>query len=265
LTVAQPYDPLNPLSDAQRCPSCNGTTRVLPDDELRFVCGVCGTPRVQLNDETIVLSGDEKAPLAKANGERMKRFWWRLSGIAGAVTGGFGLLTTAIFALLFGPSLLWTGLGLAVSLPFVMLAALAINGSKSAGEAIQRHVGDAWESAARDVLKTSPAGLTAKQLAEKLAISEAGAEGLLAEISVDAGVHSRITSEAKLIYTHDAAHAPAPGGAASLRIDVGATGGGQTQVDMAAVPDPLEARFEALEESMAAEEAAAAEATKQKS
>ena len=77
------YDPANPLSDASACPHCGAFARILKNDELRFVCGVCGAPRIPAPD----LSGRELEPLKAAQEARRARFLWRFAGMfGGAVT-----------------------------------------------------------------------------------------------------------------------------------------------------------------------------------
>jgi len=258
------YDPSDPLKGASECPHCGSHAVTLRHDEHRYVCGVCGGPRIHIDAEDVELSGDEFEPLQRAQAARKSRFWWRLWGVFGGLVGSFGLLTTAIMALLFEPGVIGAGLGIAAALPFLLLAFTALGKNKTRTEDIQRAVDAAWKSAARDLVLASPEGLTAKQLSKKLPLSVQAAETLLAELSVDDMLQSRVTDDGKLQFSASAAariQIDAEAGAAGAKLTSAERhqmGKAKTLVD--AGDDELEERFEALEEAFAAEQQAAAEA-----
>jgi hypothetical protein len=259
----QRYDPSDPLKDASECPHCGAHAVVLSHDEHRYVCGVCGGPRIRIEAAGVELSGGESAPLEKAQGSRKSRFLWRLGGVFGGLVGAFGLMTTALMALLFEPGLVGAGLGIAASLPFLLLAFTALGKSRARTEDIKRALDQAWKSAARDIVLASPDGLTAKQLSEKLPVSESAAETILAELSVDDMLYSRITDEGRLQFSATPA--------TRLRVDEAAAQGsdkasevqhlGSAKTQLADPEAELVERFEALEDAMAAEEQADAEAS----
>ncbi len=177
----QRYDPNDPLKGASECPHCGAHAVVMSHDEHRYVCGVCGGPRIRIEADGVELSGGESEPLTKAQTARKHRFLWRLAGAFGGLAGAFGLVTTALMALLFEPGLVGAGLSIAASLPFLLLAFTALGKSRARTEDIKRSLDQARKSAARDIVLASPDGLTAKQLREKLPISEHSAEPLLAQ------------------------------------------------------------------------------------
>jgi hypothetical protein len=235
------YDPNNPLEGASECPHCGGVAKAVPHDEYRYVCNLCGAPRIEAAVEGIELSGDEHDNLNNARDAIRQRNWWRFGGVLGGLAGSFGLLVTLIFQLLFSPeSALWSATGVVMSLPFILLAFVALARSKSKTEEIDREIDEAWRTAARDVVMQSES-ITAQQLTEILPMNQADAEQVAAELSVDDLLHSRITDDGKLRLEP----------VASVRIDAGATPGGKTIVS----DDSLEQRFEALEEAMATEAA----------
>jgi hypothetical protein len=251
--MTAPYDPASPLAGASRCPHCGAHARVLESDELRVVCGVCGAPRVVASDPGVTLSGREVGPLESAESARRKRFLWKLAAVFAGAIGGAGVLATMLLALLFG--LAGTAFGAAAALPFIVVALVALGQARGKSAELTRAVGEAWKSAARDVVMQSKQGVTSEQLAAALAVSPAGAETLLTELAVEDAFRSEVTDDGRLIV--------APGAALSLRIDTDAQGAGKTVVGETLVADsadPLEARFAELEESLAAEEQAAAEA-----
>ncbi len=258
------------MKGASECPHCGAFGVVLNDDELRYVCGVCGGPRISIDAADVELSGHESEPLAKAQAGRKHRFLWRMGGVFGGLVGAFGLVTTAVMALLFEPGLIGAGLGIAAALPFLLLAFTAVGKSRARSEDIKRSLDQAWKSAARDIVLATPDGLTAKQLSEKLPVAENAAETILAELSVDDMLQSRITDEGRLRFTATPAarmRVEEAAAQSSKSADVARLGAAKTQLadPQAALQadgeDELEERFEALEEAMAAEQQAAAEAS----
>ncbi|MBW2452858.1 MAG: zinc ribbon domain-containing protein [Deltaproteobacteria bacterium] len=258
------YDPSDPLKGATECPHCGSHAVTLRHDEHRYVCGVCGGPRVRIDTQGVELSGGEAAPLELAQAGRKSRFWWRLWGVFGGLVGAFGLLATTLMVLLFEPGLIGAGLGLAAALPFLLLAFTALGKSKARTEDIQRAIDGAWTSAARDIVLASPDGLTARQLSKQLPVSEQAAETILAELSVDDMLQSRVTDDGKLQFSATAAARieidaqAAEGGAPLSAAERQTLGTANTVLDAREVA--LKARFEALEEAVAEEEQAAAEA-----
>ncbi len=258
------YDPNNPLKGASECPHCGSHAVTSSHDEHRFVCGVCGGPRVRIDAKGVELSGGEARPLAQAQAGRKSRFWWRLFGTLGGLVGAFGVLTTALMVLLFEPGVIGAGLGFAAALPFLLLAFTAIAKSRARTQDIQRAIDQAWKSAARDVVLASPDGITARQLSQQLPVPEQAAETILAELSVDDMLQSRVTDDGKLQFSASTAARievdtqAAKGRAQLTQAERHALGTAKTQYGDA--EDELEERFEALEEAMAAEEQAAAEA-----
>lgn len=232
------YDPTTALEGATTCPHCGATAKVSPDDELRFKCDVCGAPRVEV--QGVQMSRDAVASLKAARADQVSRAKWRTAGLVGGVFGGLGTLATVLMLLIFGLGIM-SGMAFTVGMvPWLALAALAIIRSKGKTTAMMEKLDDAWRLAARDVLANHPDGLTASELGEKLGLTERQTDLVAAELSLDGAVQSRITDDGRQVLT-----APK-----NLRIQPQLGG------------DPLAERFQALEESMAAEEAAAAEGQK---
>ena len=124
--MAEPYDPNNPLKGATTCRHCGGVAAIVKHGEYRYVCNLCGAPRIQVTNDRVKLSGDEHPDLVRAEETIVSRRFWRGGGLLGAMAGSFGLLCTAVMQLVFSPeSLLWSAAGVAMSLPFVLLAFVA--------------------------------------------------------------------------------------------------------------------------------------------
>jgi len=246
------YDPSSPLKGASECPHCEAFSVVVAHTEHRFVCGVCGAPRVKLATSGYQLSGRERAPLERAQAARRQRFFWRVAGAFGGLVGAAGLAITSLLALIFSAG--WsTGLGVAAALPFLLLAGVAFAKSRARGGEIRAALDQAWAAAARDVVLAAPHGVTAQHIREALGLSEEVTSQVLAQLEVDNVVRSRVSEQGALVYS-------AVGGP-QLRIDPGAASGAPTQI---ADTGKLEDRFAALDEALATEQQAAGAATNEK-
>lgn len=228
----------NPLKGAVKCPHCGGLAKTSPHPELGAICNICGAPRVGV--KSVELSGRERAPLEAARNALRTRTLWRVGALFGTVVAAFGLAVAALVAVVAGLSSAFGGV--AMVLPWVILALVARQKAKGETKNLTRALDDAWISAARDVVVQSE-GVTASGIGEALGLEESKAEELLAELSVDDELRSRVTEDGRLVL------APST----MVRIDAKATGAGKTVA--ADATDPLEERFAALEEAMAAEEA----------
>src|SRR5690606_39063157 len=122
----------------------------------------------------------------------------------------------------------WGLLGLGFALPWLVLTILASQRAASQTKDVQRALDEAWRTAARDLVIASKNGITAADLAERMGLDQTAAENLVAEVSIDDAVRSRMTDDGRIIV------APVEG----LRID---TGPAQPALD------PLEEKFAALE------------------
>lgn len=226
----------NPLAGASKCPHCGGLAKTSPHPELGAICNICGAPRIGVK-KGLELSGREKAPLEAARNAMRTRTLWRVATLFGSVVAAFGLAVAALVAVVASLSSAFGGV--AMVLPWVILALVARQKAKGETKNLTHALDEAWKSAARDVVVQSD-GVTASGIGEALGLEESKAEELLAELSVDDGLRSRVTDDGRLVL------APST----MVRIDAEATGAGKT-----ISADPLEERFAALEEAMAAEEA----------
>jgi len=146
------------------CPHCRGEGGLSPDPELRFVCDLCGGPRVPAFDASMKLSGREAPLLRKADAARKSRGVWR----GAAVASGLALLLTVVpftllllvigpVPLLMLPGLLFTGL-------FTTLLVTAVTRASARGREIGPAIDAAWVAAADDIARQSGAVLSAQEL-----------------------------------------------------------------------------------------------------
>ena len=88
-------DPGKLLEGATTCPHCGGVARSSPHAELRYICDICGAPRIDLRDPRL-LSGREKPHLTAAKTALRQRAIWRVAGVFGGIASAFGLDPSAI-------------------------------------------------------------------------------------------------------------------------------------------------------------------------
>lgn len=189
-----------PQKGAPTCPHCGAIADISPHDEVILKCNACGAPRVVLNKPGIELSGGEKEPLEQAKSARLARLAWWIGGTAAALVAVGLLGTTALVSLLLGMSLFAAGMGLAMTVPFALLAMLAFRRAKERTKDVAHAVDTAWMSAAKDITSQSKEPITANELSEILPLSERRTEQLLARLAVDDMLHSDITPDGRLSF-----------------------------------------------------------------
>jgi hypothetical protein len=210
---------------------------VSPHPELRFVCDLCGAPRIEVKGKPVSLTGREKRSLEEARKAQRQRAGWRVAGVFAGITGSFLFAVFALIGLIFSAGFGWALTGAFALGPLLLLLVLAITRSKGKTQEIQKALDRAWTSAARDVVLSEKGGIALPDLAARLGLAEAHAERIAAELSVDNQIASRVSDDGRLILE----------GTTGVRIDPGST---------PEVPaDPLEARFAELERQQAEEEA----------
>ncbi len=140
---------------------------------FRWVCGVCGGPRVPG-------SSGKNAPLARARVAQTAAFGWSAGAIALAMTGA---LTSGMAALL------WTAvptLGVVVGVVGALFLLFAWRSSARAGKRrkdADDAVKEGWRQAVRSILATDGRQTTAAALARQMRIEEAEADELLTDLA----------------------------------------------------------------------------------
>ena len=167
------------------CPCCRAQAGASPHAELRYVCDVCGGPRVPRLDRSIAYSGREAALLRKADAARKARAGWRAAAIAGGLLLPFVLLIFAALLTVFGAGAGLVLAGLVVSAPIGAFTAMAASRAGARAREIPPALDGAWLSAATDVARQVRGGLTVPALVERLGIEEPQAEELMALLDVD--------------------------------------------------------------------------------
>jgi hypothetical protein len=161
------------------CPHCRATAGASPDAELRYVCDVCGGPRIPLGAGGRRRSGSENAPLKVAEEARKSRAKWRAGAALAGVMLPAALILSAVIGLITS-----AGVGLVIALltasPLAAGMFFSLSKAKEKGRAIQPALDAAWMTAATEIAAQSPRALTPRELASSLGVDEAKAEELLA-------------------------------------------------------------------------------------
>jgi hypothetical protein len=167
------------------CPSCRAQAGSSPDKEFRYVCDVCGAPRVPRFDKSIAYSGREAPLLRRADAARKARAGWR----GAAIATGIVLPITAFFFLallaLVGMKVWAILTALLVLAPLAIFLAFAIGRASARGREIGPAIDSAWLAVATDIAQHQGAALTATSLARALGVEEPQAEELLALVDVE--------------------------------------------------------------------------------
>jgi hypothetical protein len=167
------------------CPHCRAEAGASPDAELRYVCDVCGGPRVPRLDRSIAYSGREVALLRKADAARKGRAAWRAATIASGALVPFMLLVLLALLAIFGASALLVITGVLLMTPVTAFSLVALSRAGARGREIAPALDAAWLAVAGDVARQTKGALTAPALAQRLGIEEAQAEELIALLDVN--------------------------------------------------------------------------------
>lgn len=173
------------------CPHCKAQAGVSPHGEYRWVCDVCGGPRVPRIDRGIAYSGRELPLLRKADAARKGRAGWRAAAIASGLFLPFIGLFFGALLLVFGLSFTLVTLALISLTPVAGFLAYAMSRAGARGREIGPALDAAWIAAATDVAQQLPGPLTAAELGRKLGIEEPQAEELMALIDVNDALRPR--------------------------------------------------------------------------
>jgi hypothetical protein len=168
----------------------------------------------------VVRAGSEREALAEAQRARSERAAW---AVIGGVVGGFGLLSLLVAMLVLGTASPGLGatLGLlgAVAVP-LLFALFTVGRARRSGRKLDAALDSAWQAVAKEAMAERQQGLTAAELGALMRIDEPRAEHLLAAVSVDDMVHSRVTEAGDVSY--------ASGAVERVRVEDSARGSAET-------------------------------------
>lgn len=167
------------------CPSCNAQAGTSPHPEFRWVCDVCGAPRVPKADPALRFSGREAPFLRKADAARKARAGWRGAAIATGLLLPFLLAIFLVLTLLFGVSFGLIIAALFAAAPVGAFLAFALSKASARGREIGPAIDAAWLSAATDAAAQARGPVSARKLAAMLGVEEPQAEELVALLDVN--------------------------------------------------------------------------------
>jgi hypothetical protein len=153
-----------------------------------------------VDDPALVRAGSEREALGQAQRARSERAAW---AVTGAVVGGFGLLSLGVAMVVLGlasPGLGATmGLLGAVAVP-LLFGWFALRRARRSRREFDAALERAWQLVAGEIVAQRQDGLTAAQLAGLMRTDEPQAERLLAALSVDDMVNSRVTDAGEVLF-----------------------------------------------------------------
>lgn len=186
--------------EENRCPICGAFARVDRDDEFRFVCGVCGSPRIVMT--AVAVPKESIAALREAAQAKRSAFAWRLAAFGLGVPAALSLGLAAVLAL---GSLVASGVLIVCGVALAIFAARSSRTATTARKKLKAAVNVAWEAAALAVLDQRGKETTAADLAKALDITETDAEAMLASLSARSRVNVRVEDKsAELVYESEA-------------------------------------------------------------
>ncbi len=178
----------------ERCPHC-GTVAVLEkSSSLRWVCGVCGKARAPIDDAAIERRFEETEPLAEATRLRNASRTWLAMSWAGFVFGALSLFFVSLATWAAKPSLVPAVVAYVVALLPVLLGLYARRTGAERGRAVPAQLEQGFAAAAHDVVRAKGKG-TAAEIAKVMRLDEAYADRLLARLSVEKDLRTRVSDE----------------------------------------------------------------------
>ena len=169
-------DALSPEADlakvygeSTKCPACGAFAKTLPHPEHRWVCAVCGAPRVVMPDNAAIPE-EAAVALREAASAQRQAAMQRLLSFAMGVPAGFALLLAiaAGFA-----SFIASGVIIATGILLAFLASRASRKGATERKRLRSAVERAYEAA---ISELAGKNLTNAQIAAGLRIAEADVE-----------------------------------------------------------------------------------------
>jgi ribosomal protein S27AE len=180
-----------------RCPHCGGITRALPHDDLRWVCGACGGPRIPLDPGDELTERGVEA-LREANAARSAAVAYRLVSWA----CGFGALLGIGFGAVLAAYSLMAALGPAIVGALLVVLAIRFGSRSSERGKVARAAWErAWDAEVDDMLSEGTTSLTPSQIARKVKVPESEIEAIVARLSAEDRVRVDVGDDARLHVT----------------------------------------------------------------
>ena len=192
-------DPLNTGADlskvygeSTRCPACGAFAQTVADPDHRWVCGVCGAPRVVMPDKEAVPEETAVALREAANAQRGAAMQ-RLISFGTGIPAAMALLLAIALA---PASFIASGVIIATGIVLAFLASRASRKASTERKRLRSAVDRAYEAAIESLAGKN---LTNAQIAAGLRIAEADVEAARAvQGVVRVAIPARIAEAEKL-------------------------------------------------------------------
>lgn len=178
----------------ERCPHCGTVAVIERSSSLRWVCGVCGKARAPIDDAAIDRRFEEKDALAEATHLRNVARTWLAMSWAGFGFGALSLLFVTLATLVAKPGGVATVLAYLVALTPAALGLFARKTGTEREKKVPVLLEQGFAAAAHDVVRAKGKG-TAREVAEVMRVDEAFADRLLARLSVEKDLRTRVSDE----------------------------------------------------------------------
>lgn len=184
--------------EPNRCPHCGALARTEPKvhgDEARFVCAVCGGPRIPGGlggEEAAVALREARALGAGATRARARAIAWAILAV---------LATLVVVAASAKEALAATLVLLVLAIVPALLAVRARMQAGRRGQNAEAALDRAWLAAAERVARRAPTGITAEELAKELSIAPARADALLTKLAVHDKTRIDVGEDAEVRYS----------------------------------------------------------------
>jgi ribosomal protein S27AE len=182
--------------EVNKCLHCGAQSVVLEHPLFRYVCGVCGGPRVPVKDAR-AHSAKERDLLGAADHARKSAFGFRM------LATGLGLVGTLVAALGTVLATLSIAVGVVLASAAIVMFVLAVMYGRRAKRKVDdatRSALGAWEAVAEALLRLHGGDLSSKEMARLLGTNEAEAERVMTVLAVDDRVRVDVGKDAELRY-----------------------------------------------------------------
>lgn len=201
------------------CPHCAGQTRLEESARFRWVCAVCGGPRIPVKGE-LAHSQREKESLRRAHLSAKRAFGWRMAatglGLTGAIVAAIGTIFAGAHAVV---GLVILGAALA----FIVFAMRFAGNARRELTSAKLAAFDAWGMVGETLLRLNGGQLTAKEIAVMMQTTEADAERMMTVLATDSRVRVDLGDDAELRYRVTSLESGEADLAPALGLDEGAT------------------------------------------
>jgi hypothetical protein len=159
--------------ESTRCPACGAFAKTLPDQDYRWVCAVCGAPRVVMPDAG-PLPEEAAVALREASSAQRTAALQRVLSFVMGIPAGFALIMAVMLA---PASFIAAGIIIASGIGLALLALRASRRASTERKRLRGAVERAYEAAIGELAGQDK---SMKEIATGLRIAEADVEAALA-------------------------------------------------------------------------------------